>query len=120
MTATSPTAPTTPIPPAPPATPVRQSTQTPAPPAATAPPAAASAPWYRRAWVLAVAAGLLAVLSFGSGFVAGNAASLFGGLLGGPGTASFQDGPGSFDGRLPDGSVPGGPGWQSDEQGDGS
>ena len=40
-------------------------------------------------------------------------------LSGGPGTTSFQDGPGSFDGRLPDGSVPGGAGWQTDEQGDG-
>jgi hypothetical protein len=78
------------------------------------------APWYRRAWVLAVAAVLLAVLSFGSGFIAGNAVSLFRVLSGGPGTTSFQDGPGSFDGRLPDGSVPGGPGWQTDEQGDGS
>ena len=77
-------------------------------------------PWYRRVWVLAVAAVLLAVLSFGSGFIAGNAASLFRVLVGGPGTTSFQDGPGSFDGRLPDGSVPGGPGWQTDEQGDGS
>jgi len=115
MTATSPTAPTTPIPPAAPAT-----QWTPTPPVATAPPPTTPGPWYRRGWVLAVAAVLLAVLSFGSGFIAGNAASLFRVLSGGPGTTSFQDGPGSFDGRLPDGSVPGGPGWQTDEQGDGS
>lgn len=89
-------------------------------PASTDAPPAEKAPWYRRAWVLAVAAVLLAVLSFGSGFIAGNAASLFRVLGGGPGTTSFQGGPGSFDGRLPDGSVPGGPGWQTDEQGDGS
>ena len=77
-------------------------------------------PWYGRVWVLVVGAVLLAVLSFGSGFIAGNAVSLFRVLGGGPGTTSFQDGPGSFDGRLPDGSVPGGPGWRTDEQGDGS
>lgn len=111
MTATAPTAPTTPLPPA---------ASTPVAEGATQGTLAASTPWYRRAWVLAIAVALLAVLSFGSGFVAGTATSLFRLLGGGPGTTSFTDGPGTFDGRLPDGVLPGGPGWQTDEQDDGS
>lgn len=39
-------------------------------------------PWYRRVWVLAVGAVLLALLSFAGGFVAGNAAALFNGVFG--------------------------------------
>jgi hypothetical protein len=113
MTATSPTAPNTSPPPVASSAPVASGVTQGTPPAA-------STPWYRRAWVLAVAVALLAVLSFGSGFVAGNATSLFRLLGGGPGTTSFSDRPGSFDGRLPDGDRPGGPGWQTDEQGDGS
>jgi hypothetical protein len=77
-------------------------------------------PWYRRAWVLAVAAVLIAVLSFGSGFIAGNAASLFG-VFGGPGTVSF-DGRGGPDGLLPGNgdrpAFPGDGGGQMDQDSD--
>ena len=52
-------------------------------------------PWYRRPWVLAVSAVLIAVLSFFSGFVAGNATAFFN-RLGGPGMS--VDGPGFPDG----------------------
>lgn len=70
-------------------------------PAGGEPPAGAT-PWYRRAWVLAAGAVLLAVLSFGSGFVAGNVASAFRELLGGPGTGLIERGHG-----LPGGVLPG-------------
>src|SRR5215207_5518933 len=103
----------------------------PLPPAASSAPAGArpfsdtaspagpqGTPWYRRAWAIAVAAVLLAVLAFGSGFVAGNAASLFDGLIGGPG-AGF-DGPRFPDGeRRGDGELPQFPG-DGTSQGDGS
>ena len=116
------TAPTEPVPPAastepvPPAAPDATAGVTPA--GATPPPVAQRTPWYRRAWAIAVAVALLAVLSFGSGFVAGNTASVFGGLIGGPG--------GGFDGpRFPDGVRPGDgqpPQFRGDatSQGDGS
>lgn len=104
------TAPTEPLPPA-----------TSGVPGASGAPATAGpqgTPWYRRAWAIAVAAVLLAVLSFGSGFVAGNAASLFDGLIGGPG-AGF-DGPRFPDGVRPgDGQLPQFPG-DATSQGDGS
>ena len=84
-----------------------------APAAPTTPPAAT--PWYRRAWVLAVAAVLIAVLSFASGFVAGNAAALFN-RLGGPGTS--LDGPGFPDGVRPgDGHRPRFPGDGTSQDG---
>lgn len=79
-----------------------------APVAASAAPTAETAPWYRRVWVLAVGAVLIAVLSFGSGFVAGNVASAFRGLLGGPGTGLVGHGP----------ALPGGPQF-GDGDGDG-
>lgn len=122
MSTTTPaaTAPTVPLPPA-----VAGAPGAPVAPAAATPPsdAAPSAgpqgtPWYRRAWAIAVAAVLLAVLSFGSGFVAGNAASLFDGLIGGPGTGF--DGPRFPDGVRPgDGQLPQFPG-DSTPQSDGS
>ncbi|HEU0180758.1 MAG TPA: hypothetical protein VFR16_01110 [Agromyces mariniharenae] len=65
-------------------------------------------PWYRRAWVLAVSAVLIAALSFASGFVAGNATAFFN-RLGGPGMS--VDGPGFPDGVRPgDGQIPQFPG----------
>ena len=61
-------------------------------------------PWYRRAWVLAVSAVLIAALSFASGFVAGNATAFFN-RLSGPGMSvdgpGFPDGVRPGDGRLP-------------------
>lgn len=68
-------------------------------PGYAAPEHTAETPWYRRAWVLAVSAVLIAALSFASGFIAGNATAFLN-RLGGPGTSI--DGP-----RFPDGSVPG-------------
>ena len=68
------------------------------------------APWYRRVWVLIVGAAILALLCFGSGFIAGSAASLFDGLLGGPDRTMFDGGPGFPDGGPPgDGRFPGSP-----------
>lgn len=95
-----------------------------APTVPVAPASAASAaspaqqpPWYRRAWVLAVAAVLMAVLSFASGFVAGNATALFN-RLGGPGTSI--DGPRFPDGVRPgDGQLPQFPG-DATQEGDGT
>lgn len=85
-------------------------------PTAPAPPRAGT-PWYRRAWVLAVAVVLIAVLSFASGFVAGNATAFFN-RLGGPGTSI--DGPGFPDGVRPgDGRLPQFPG-EATSQDDGS
>lgn len=122
MSTTTPaaTAPTVPLPPAASGVPgVFGAPGTATPPSDTAPPAEPQGtPWYRRAWAIAVAAVLLAVLSFGSGFVAGNAASLFDGLIGGPG-AGF-DGPRFPDGVRPgDGQLPQFPGDPT-SQGDGS
>jgi hypothetical protein len=95
-TSSSPTAPTDPVPPMfhpAPGTPAGA-----APPAASTPPTAPErTPWYRRVWVLAGAAVLLALLSFAGGFVAGNAAALFNGMLG------------------VSNSGPVGPGWMDDE-----
>lgn len=89
MTSTTPAAATAPIPPA-------ADTH---PPLFHAP--REGAPWYRRAWVLAIGAVLLALLSFAGGFVAGNAAALFSGVVGvsddGP------TGPGRMDGDRRDG-----------------
>lgn len=95
-----------------------------APTVPVAPASAASAaspaeqpPWYRRAWVLAVGAVLIAVLSFASGFVAGNATALFN-RLGGPSTSI--DGPRFPDGVRPgDGQLPQFPG-DSTQEGDGT
>ncbi|MBM7506141.1 hypothetical protein ACFPER_03415 [Agromyces aurantiacus] len=95
-------------------------------PTAALPPAAARTPWYRRAWVLAIAAVILALLSFAGGFVAGNAAALFNGVLGVP--AGGATPPGWSDGDLDgDGFGPGRPGFgdrdslpgQGDFDGDG-
>ena len=71
----------------------------PAPPAGPAEAPASRTPWYRRAWVLAAGAVLLAVLSFGSGCIAGGATSLAqtlsspvqGGMPGGHGGPGFGD-----------------------------
>ena len=85
-----------------------------------APPADAHrVPWYRRAWVLAVGAVLLALLCFASGFVAGNAASLFDGFGAGPGRGMVQDGRGfPDDGFRPgDGNLPPMPGDSGSRQG---
>ena len=77
----------------------------------------AGQPWYRRAWVLIVGAALVALLCFGSGFIAGSAASLFDGLFGGPDRTTF-DGPGFPDGVPPgDGRFPGSPGDTTSSQG---
>ena len=110
----TPTAPTDPITPAADAPPPMfhpapaASAPAPAPgqatPAGAAPPVSTAPermPWYRRVWVLAVGAVLLALLSFAGGFVAGNAAALFDGVFG-----------------VPTG-VPSGPGWMDDGDGDG-
>lgn len=107
MTSTTPAAATAPIPPAADTHPplFHPAPGTPAgaaPPAAWNPPAPREgAPWYRRAWVLAIGAVLLALLSFAGGFVAGNAAALFSGVVGvsddGP------TGPGRMDGDRRDG-----------------
>jgi hypothetical protein len=68
-------------------------------------------PWYRRVWVIVVGAVVIAVLSFGSGFIAGNAASLFDGLFGGPTRGMIDGGPGFRDGVPPgDGEFPRAPG----------
>lgn len=114
MTSTTPaasTAPTQPLPPAPddahpplfhpaPGTPAGA-----ARPVASNPPAPRDGtPWYRRAWVLALGAVLLALLSFAGGFVAGNAAALFNGVVG-----VSDDGP-AGPGWM-DGDRPGGPGF---------
>ena len=82
---------------------------------AAAPPTA-PVPWYRRAWVIVVGAVLIAVLSFGIGFVAGNAASLFDGLFGGPGRGAIDERPGFPDGGpRGDGDFPGLPGGSTQE-----
>ena len=110
------TAPTQPIPPRPfePAAGAGDAAGTPAAPVAPTD----HAPWYRRAWVLAVGAVLLALLSFGAGFVAGNAASLFDGLLGGPGRGELEGGRGFPDGVPPgDGRFPGSPDDTTSSQG---
>lgn len=88
--------------------------------AAAGPPAptADRVPWYRRAWVLIAGAALLALLCFGGGFIAGSAASLFDGLLGGPDRTAFDGGPGFRDGVPPgDGRFPGSPGDTTSSQG---
>jgi hypothetical protein len=115
------TAPTSPIPPQP-FQPVDASTAGGAGPAASGPstqvaPPTEPVPWYRRAWVIVVAAVLIAVLSFGIGFIAGNAASLFGGLFGGPGRGAIDERPGFPDDgpRGGDGDFPGLPGGSSQE-----
>ena len=83
-----------------------------------APGAGAGQPWDRRAWVLIVGSALLALLCFGSGFIAGSAASLFDGLLGGPDRATFDGGPGFPDGVPPgDGRFPGSPDDTTSSQG---
>lgn len=81
-----------------------------APPTATTTPVAPEhTPWYRRVWVLAVGAVLLALLSFAGGFVAGNAAALFNGVFGvstgGPTGPGWMDGDG--DGFGPGSGRPG-------------
>ena len=117
------TAPTHPIPPQPfqpsaDASAAGGAGQAPAgPPSQSAAPAGPE-PWYRRVWVLVVGAVLIGVLSFGIGFVAGNAASLFGGLLGGPGRGLIADRPGFPDGGGPgDGDFPGMPGDSTSQGG---
>ena len=90
----APTAPTEPLPPA--ASPAA------APPSvATAADAAPRRPWYRHVWVPVVGALVLVLLAFGSGFVAGQATSLFR-----VATVASGDGPpwGDADER--------GPGWR--------
>ena len=73
-------------------------------------------PWYRTAWVIVVGAVLIAVVSFGIGFVAGNAASLFDGLFGGPGRGAIDERPGFPDGGpRGDGDVPGLPGGSTQD-----
>jgi hypothetical protein len=95
------TAPTHPIP---------QPLQPRADASAASAPSADHVPWYRRVWVLVVGVVLIAVLSFGSGFIAGSTASLFDGLLGLP-TRGMFDGPGFRDGVPPgDGEFPRAPG----------
>ncbi|KRE23102.1 hypothetical protein [Agromyces sp. Soil535] len=104
------TAPTHPIPPQP----FQPSADASAP---SAPPAD-HVPWYRRVWVLVVGAVLIAVLAFGSGFIAGNAASLFDGLLGVPTRGMIDDGPGFRDGVPPsDGEFPQMPGDTTSQSG---
>ena len=116
------TAPTHPIPPEP-FRPDDASTAGGAGPAAAGPtapaaPPTAPVPWYRRAWVIVVGAVLIAVLSFGIGFVAGNAASLFDGLFGGPGRGAIDERPGFPDGGpRGDGDVPGLPGGSTSQEG---
>ncbi|MFE5670716.1 hypothetical protein ACFQ58_03805 [Agromyces sp. NPDC056523] len=110
----TPTAPTEPIPPRPadanppvfhpaPGTPAGGGV---VPPTAATPRTPERTPWYRRAWVLAIGALLLALLCFASGFVAGNAAALFNDIAGVP--AGGPTGPGWMDGDG-DGSGPGRP-----------
>ncbi|GAA1055744.1 hypothetical protein GCM10017608_30840 [Agromyces luteolus] len=140
---TSPDAPATaatePLPPAsqtPPAaqTPPLFHPASPAEPAAGAPPAhdgpaavVEPTPWYRRVWVVVVGALVAALVFFGAGFVAGNAAALFNGVVGvqtgvpaGPGFGGDRDG----DGFAPGGGRPGfgepgeRPGFE-DQDGDG-
>ena len=115
------TAPTQPIPPRPYEPGADASgTAGAAPHADAAPPTptADQAPWYRRAWVLIVGAAILALLSFGGGFIAGSAASLFDGLLGGPDRTTFDGGPGFPDGVPPgDGRFPGSPDDTTSSQG---
>ncbi len=116
------TAPTSPIPPQP-FQPDDASGAGGAGPTAVAGPTAAAAPptepvrWYRRAWVIVVGAVLIAVLSFGIGFVAGNAASLFDALFGGPGRGAIDERPGFPDGGPRDGDVPGLPGGSTSQEG---
>ena len=107
------TAPTPPIPPRP----YEPSAHAAVPNASAAPgtPPADHVPWYRRAWVLAVGAVLLALLCFASGFVAGNAASLFDGVFGGPERGVMDGGRGFPDDgfRHGDGEFPPMPGTDS-------
>ena len=117
------TAPTQPIPPRPFEPSVDASSSGAAGQAIAGPPVPSAAPagpvpWYRRVWVLVVAALLIGVLSFGAGFVAGNAASLFDGLLGGPGRGVFDGGRDFPDGVPPgDGRFPGSPNDTTSSQG---
>ena len=116
---TSTTAPTEPIPPradgtnppmfhpAPGTPPTGAGAASAVPPSVATPHPPERTPWYRRAWVLAIGALLLALLSFASGFVAGNAAALFNGIAGVP--AGGPTGPGWLDGDN-DGDGFGGPG----------
>ena len=114
------TAPASPIPPHP-FQPDDASTAGGAGPAAAGPtavraPATEPVPWYRRAWVIVVGAVLIAGLSFGIGFVAGNAASLFDGLFGGPGRGAIDERPGFPDGGpRGDDDFPGLPGGSTQE-----
>ena len=85
-------------------------------PTAPAAPPTEPVPWYRRVWVIVVGAVLIAVLSFGIGFVAGNAASLFDGLFGGPGRGAIDERPGFPDGGpRGDGDFPGLPGGSTQD-----
>jgi hypothetical protein len=107
----APTAPTEPVPPA-----ASAATAGPAGPAATTE-AAPRRPWYRHVWVPVVGALVLVLLAFGSGFVAGQASSLFR-----VAAVASSDGPpwGDADDRGPgwrdggpgqhDGGMPGQPG----------
>lgn len=113
------TAPTSPIPPEP-FRPGASTTGGAAPatagPSTQAAPPAEPVPWYRRVWVIVVGAVLIAVLSFGIGFIAGNAASLFDDLFGGPGRGAIDERPGFPDGGpRGDGDFPGLPGGSTQE-----
>lgn len=110
----TPTGPTEPVPPAASAAPA-----TPAGPPAGETATGPRRPWYRHVWVPVAGALVLVLLAFGSGFVAGQGAAVFGAL-----TASADDGPGSGEGHVRGhsdggpGSRDGGPG--SHERGPGS
>jgi hypothetical protein len=104
----APTAPTEPVPPAASAAPAGPSG--PAGPTVTTE-AAPRRPWYRHVWVPVVGALVLVLLAFGSGFVAGQATSLFR-----VATVASGDGPAWGDGDRGDrsgmpGGRDGGPGW---------
>ena len=106
----APTAPTEPVPPA--------ASAAPAPPsAAPAVDAGPRRPWYRHVWVPVVGALVLVLLAFGSGFVAGQATSLFrvaavASSDGPPWGDADERGPGWRDGGpgRHDGGMPGQPG----------
>lgn len=95
----APTAPTEPVPPAPSAAPAPL---TGAPATVTAIDAEPRRPWYRHVWVPVVGALALVLLAFSSGFVAGQATSLFG-----VATVASGDGP-----AWGDGDRGGMPGWR--------